>query len=154
MSEGRGLMSFSEDLDKFAKKTGLGMDLIIRKLALDAFAGVMAKSPVDTGRFRSSWNLGVGTPDLSVQPPRDPIQLTAKGRRPPGAPKRQRPSTAEMAKAQAAVLGAGRHDLILITNNLPYGPPLERGSSKQAPNGMLRLTLAEMKRNIRRAIRD
>ena len=36
-----------------------------------------------------------------------------------------------------------------ISNNLPYGEKLELGSSQQAPNGMVRISVAEFERVIR-----
>jgi hypothetical protein len=36
-----------------------------------------------------------------------------------------------------------RHDLLVIQNNLPYAEKLERGHSKQAPQGMLDISIRE-----------
>ena len=45
-------------------------------------------------------------------------------------------------------------NIYYFTNNLPYIRRLEYGWSKQAPNGMVRLTLQEFKRVIKKAINE
>jgi hypothetical protein len=39
-------------------------------------------------------------------------------------------------------------------NNLPYAVPLEYGHSKQAPGGMVRITLARFQQIVDEAIRN
>jgi hypothetical protein len=39
--------------------------------------------------------------------------------------------------------------IFYLTNNLPYGERLEYGYSKQAPSGMVRITLAEYEKILR-----
>jgi hypothetical protein len=41
-----------------------------------------------------------------------------------------------------------------IVNNLPYAAPLEYGHSKQAPGGMVRITLARFQQIVDEAIRN
>lgn len=40
-------------------------------------------------------------------------------------------------------------DTVFITNNLPYAQVIESGSSKQAPNGMVAVTITEFQRIIK-----
>lgn len=100
-----------------------------RKVSLDVLARLIHRTPVDTGRARGNWQLAVGAI------PRGEI----------------RPLTAELIAQEAiprlAVLEAG--DTVYISNNVPYIVPLERGSSRQAPNGMVRLTIAEVEGALR-----
>ena len=59
-------MSFADDIRKFQQKTNLSMDLIVRKVTIDITTALVRMSPVDTGRFRGNWMIGVGSPDVST----------------------------------------------------------------------------------------
>jgi hypothetical protein len=49
-----------------------------------------------------------------------------------------------LAEAQAKLVrGSGAGHTIYIVNNLPYANALENGHSKQAPSGMVKVTLQE-----------
>lgn len=97
-----------------------------QKIALTALRGVVLKSPVDTGRFRGNWNVGIGSIDYST------TENIDKG------------GGDTIAQGAGRVSGAGTYDVIWITNNLPYANRLENGWSKQAPAGMVALTFAEI----------
>jgi hypothetical protein len=136
-------VSFSTDISKFVKKTGLRADLVVRKLGLDAYAGVLKRSPVDTGRFRGSWRVAVGGADGSVNPPVADPPGGGKARS-SGPQNGSEPDGRERAYAEAKLLAAKFGKDLVISNNLPYAIPLERGppspTSKQAPTGVLRVT--------------
>lgn len=121
-------MSFKLDIREFAKATGLELELVTRKIALDAYSRVTVKTPVDTGRARGNWNVGAGRPDLSN---------IAEGESSP------RPSLKK---------GDGE-EAIYITNNLDYISELEDGSSKQSPEGMVALTMLEIEAGIKNVLR-
>lgn len=130
---------FSADIGKFVKKTGIRMDVVVRKVGLDCLRGVMEKSPVDTGRFRGNWQVGVNTSNMVTSSPAVGVSTGDKmtGR--------------EEAEGTGILLGAGVEDVIYITNNLPYAVPLEYGHSKQG-RGMLRRTVAEVSTNMREMV--
>ncbi|HEX7048653.1 MAG TPA: HK97 gp10 family phage protein [Longimicrobiales bacterium] len=100
----------------------------MRALALEALARLMRKTPVDTGRARANWNVALGSPDRSTDEDR---------------------TIADAGRAQAegvrviAEFGPGR--VLYVTNSLPYIQDLEDGRSKQAPQGMVKVTVAELK---------
>jgi hypothetical protein len=98
------------------------------------FRGVILKTPVDTGRARASWKVGVGEIDTSVAPegPNDGGQALVEG-------------TAE-------IFDIKKPARTWITNSIPYIGALEDGSSKQAPQGMVKLTAAEVKADIGRLL--
>ena len=125
------MASFGSQIDKFVKKTGINGALVTRKIALDAFKKVLEKSPVDQGRFRGNWRLSINQVNLATN---------NKGTDDPfgTAPQMQ------TGMAASAVAIAKWEDTIIISNNLPYAKRLERGSSKQAPGGILAPTIAEM----------
>ncbi len=112
--------SFDIDLKKLAEKMELSVDVVARKVALEVYSGITEKTPVDTGRAKANWNLSVGRPNLSVN-------MTART-----------PKQGQLKKGE----GLGN---IWIANNLPYISALENGHSKQAAQGMVAITLAEVK---------
>lgn len=94
---------------------------------MDSLRGVVQKSPVDTGRFRGNWIVSVDSPNLT-----ETQQTDVNG-------------SATINKGMAAIEAFDiNNSRIYIQNNLPYGNRLENGWSKQAPNGMVALTLSEM----------
>lgn len=110
-----------EDLEDHA-------DRLVRAFTLEATSRVVLKTPVDKGRARGNWNVGRGKPDARA----DESRLDKNG----GA-------TIQRAKAQLPRLGAG--DTVYVTNSLPYVPSLEDGHSGQAPKGMVKVTVQELK---------
>lgn len=99
----------------------------VRKIVLDMFSGVILMSPVDTGRFRGNWQPAAGNM------PTGTVELLDKD------------GTVVIAKVQGEVSGLKVGDTIFMVNNLPYGPALETGHSKQAPVGMVGLTVQRFK---------
>lgn len=139
------MASFSADISTFIKKTKIKGELVVKKLAFDAFRGVMLKSPVDTGRFRASWRVGLNTIDLSVAAEHQSKTEDGKGAE----------SYSDQTGSQLAKLNGLKWGMsVSITNNIKYGPALERGHSKQAPNGMLGLTFAEVRAAFERTVRS
>lgn len=129
---------FRRDLTDFVRKTGISLDLVLRKLALDGFRKVLLRSPVDTGRFRSSWRVAVNGLDDSVaeELPKDTASAA-------GVSQGSDPTPTEIARGND-ILSARFGDTINITNNLPYAVPIEEGHSGQAPQGVLRLSFDEL----------
>lgn len=125
--------SFGIDLDRFAKTIGVRLEDAVRKLAIDAYAQVTQRTPVDTGRARASWRLATGAPDTSVEE-------EGKGSYPV-----QRPSLPKT--------GGAPFTVYFITNNLPYVKALEDGHSQQAPLGMVAVTITSLKNAMYEAIK-
>lgn len=117
--------TFELDIARFVKKANGNIDLVVRKVALDLFKRVIMKSPVDTGRFRGNWQVAIG----SV--PAGTLTIDDKS------------GTATLAKVTAITLGLRAGEVITLANNLVYAIGLEYGHSKQAPQGMVRLTVQE-----------
>lgn len=95
----------------------------IRKIALDLLRKVTMKSPVDTGRFRANWMVGVG-----------------------GADETTTDSTVNDAMMRGAIILSAYRDLkqIHLSNNLPYAAALEHGHSMQAPLGVAEISVEEI----------
>lgn len=118
------MSAFTIAIADFAKKAEGNADLVVRKVAREVLKRVVMKSPVDTGRFRANWNVGI-----------EKVGVTTKSVDPTGGETILRGS----AEIQAGVPGQS----IWISNALPYARRLEYGYSKQTPAGMVRITLAE-----------
>jgi len=95
----------------------------IRKIALELLKKVTMKSPVDTGRFRANWMVGIG-----------------------GADETTTESTVNDAMMRGSIVLTGYKTLkqIHISNNLPYAAALEHGHSQQAPLGVAEISVAEI----------
>lgn len=96
-----------------------------RAAALQALAGVIERSPVDTGAFRGNNRVSAGTQDRGYD-----LEAADK-------------SGAAALSAGSGVIASTRgapFTVIYIQNNLPYSEFLERGSSKQAPQGVFAIT--------------
>ena len=127
-------MSFSADLSRIIKKTNGNIDLVVRKITADVFRSVILKTPVMTGRARGNWQASADAPKSGY----------SMGRKDKSGGK-------VIAEAVQASKGAG--GITYLVNNLPYIRPLEYGSSKQAPSGMVRLTVLEFKNHLQTALR-
>lgn len=103
----------------------------VKKVAMQVLAGVVNKTPVDTGRARSNWMTAVNAV------PSNTVEISTS-------------LSPQQASAESINRGAGIIDSakpfssISIANNLPYIGVLEYGGSKKAPSGMVRVTLAEL----------
>lgn len=142
-----GSKRFAANIQRFVEKTKIKADLLLRKLALDAYRGVVMVSPVDTGRFRLNWQVGINRTPMTRYEPQE-------GYKPPplGAP----PTAFESGNAKGTeveVFKAKFGDTIIIANNVVYAYPLETGTSKQAPNGVLKVVFAQISRSLEEAVR-
>jgi hypothetical protein len=97
-----------------------------RGLALAVLEGVVARTPVKTGRARANWQAGLERPPDGVLEKTDMDGRTTVDR------------------GRAAIARARPFETIWIVNNLPYIGALEQGSSRQAPRGMVAATLAAL----------
>lgn len=99
----------------------------VRAIVLEGDRRIRLRTPVDKGRARGNWNLSAGTPNFATSERK--VRHGAGG-----------PSASQV----QAVVGDAR-SRIYVVNGLPYIGRLEYGSSTQAPNGMVRVTAAELR---------
>lgn len=135
---------FAQDISKFVRKTQLRADLVLRKVALDAYRGLLNRSPVKTGRFRGNWRCSIGTADLTTTTSVLP--------------------TGEDSAVVKTIGDAKFGDTILLSNNLPYAGVLEHGMpgvkyadgrvahSAQAPTGVLQNTFDDLTNRFRQVV--
>ena len=97
------------------------MEKLLRAAVLDTDSLLKAASPVDTGRFRASWQVGENS--------------ASGGRKPDGSYDK---SEIDERTAQGIIpidrVGYGEEkigNVYSVHNNLPYAEPLARGTSKQ-----------------------
>ena len=105
-------MSFAADCDKFRRKSFKGrMNVVVRKVSLDLFKKVVLRTPVDTGRARGNWMVGIN---------HIPIGSSFGEGNPIGR------IVSDILKAQAG-------DSIALANTLPYIGTLEYGGFPNPP---------------------
>lgn len=156
-------MSFELDLKAFAEKTSAKANAVVRKIVIDVGTSLVLKSPVGDpdfwkdwneggfsanenhwllkaktkesvnfvsegyvgGRFRANWQYGLSAANLATSEKVDP----------------------EGAATIQTIVGKVKSDAAgevhYITNSLPYADRLEHGYSRQAPQGMVGLTVLE-----------
>lgn len=114
---------FNQELERFAQT--LGPTQVVpfqKKVALDLLARIVRKTPVDTGRARGNWqttiNVFSNEERFSASPGNDAV---------------------------IALTSMPAFAIVYITNNVPYIKFLEQGSSSQAANGMVAVSLEEMR---------
>lgn len=149
-------MSFSLDLSKFVKKAQGNADKVVRKVVLDLGASIVLKTPVgdpDTwadpgaappgyvgGRARGSWQYG---------------QMTSPGVQGSTVDAKDDRSNVSIQRVAAGVQGGDPLTVHYITSTVPYMRRLEyEGWSKQAPEGMVRLTIEEYQKFVDDACRS
>lgn len=101
-----------EDIGNYAEQQ---MEKLLRVAVLETDSRIKQASPVDTGRFRVSWQVGENA-----------------------APGGQKPEGTYTGTPQIERIGYQQEKLgniYSVHNNLPYAEPLANGSSKQAPAG-------------------
>lgn len=124
------------------------MNTVRKKVALKLYDSVVRKTPVDTGRARANWQISIGYDETREV---------------------DRTDQSSAMKTEEEKLGSvNGDDKIYIVNNLPYITKLEYGGyskdsktgktvngySKQAPNGMVGVTMANFQKHIADAIKE
>lgn len=126
----------------WVKKQKKNQDQIVRKVVLDVDRSLQRRSPVDTGRFKTNWQLGVDFKPTGYN--------------------YQSSSNTKLGMIDDSVIGlhagsipvqSGGHVYWLV-NNLPYANALEDGHSKQAPApwGIVNITLIKFEGIVDRAM--
>lgn len=154
------MAKWSIDINQFVKKTEFSIKRVFVNYVFALYSSIVKKTPVDTGRARGNWNISVGSVDTTT------TNKTMK-------------SGLKYTEDDINVNG---DTSVFISNNLPYITTLEYGGypnppkkgsynkktktwvtksvggfSKQAPEGMVGVTLANndniLKASVKRAIK-
>lgn len=103
-------------------------ELVLKRLAFEAFKRIIFRTPVDTGRLRGNWQASVGQPKTN--------QLQRK----------DKPGAATLAAGLAALSDVPPGTVVWITNNLPYAEAIENGhGAENVPGQMVGRTLDELR---------
>lgn len=123
-----GALTFALAIEKFRKKTEGKLVDFLREFTLDIAQEIVERNPVRTGFSRASWFATVGAhPDLHPQQPTPGKTVNYGG---------------VFATLATTLQGISPTDTIWLSNNASYIQKLEFGSSQQAPEGMVRITLS------------
>lgn len=125
---------FTADIGRFSKQFGDKLDVVQRKVGLMAYSGVQKKTPVDSGALRRSWTVGKGQLPVNYGGDARALNDTKFG------------------------------ETLYIATDKPYAPVVEyglypkpgghkttNGYSTQAPKGMIRITISEIKAYLKQA---
>lgn len=146
--------SFAVNVQKFAEKAKLAPSLVMRKAALDMFSMIVKRSPVDTGAFRANWHISLGAPEDKIIAARDTTGKASASKGVTfGTMHKNKSGTATINAALPSVAAITGDEKIYILNNLPYAIPLEYGSSKQAPAGVVRVSAKEFVEYLQKALK-
>jgi len=140
--------AFAEQIRKFARSADVRANLVVKKILFDLSTSVVLKSPVGDpkfwkrpappgyvgGRFRANWQYGGNNINITTTQEKD---------------KTGGPTISKVTGAiPERVIGMVHY----ITNSLPYSNRLENGWSwRQAPQGMVQVTILEFDRIVRQA---
>lgn len=121
------MADFTLDLASIADELQADYNTLVRRFVFGVYSRVIRKSPVDTGRFRGNWIISIGKPLATTF---DQFNKNA---------------SVFINNNPAAIesFNVDRDSKLIIQNNLPYAEKLEQGSSKQAPSGMLDISIRE-----------
>ncbi len=141
------MAEWSLDLTEYAKKKQVEIKEVRKAYAFALYSSIVKKTPVDTGRARGNWNVSVGSPDTSTTE-----------------------TTQQKYNSKESIPTPNGDESIFISNNLDYIEKLEYGGypnppkggsgktvngfSKQAPNGMVGVTLANNENIFNAAVRS
>lgn len=156
------VVEFQADLRAASKAFHVTVEQMVRAVVIELLRGIVLRTPIDTGRCAGSWNVRGGEPDSWLLPE--------------GTYMSQDEALAAVMERVTAVDFNGE-DIFWIYNNLPYvhvleyglypNPPKrgtyvkgqgyviksEGGYSKQAPSGMVRITVTEVEVKIDYVVR-
>jgi hypothetical protein len=122
-------MSLTADLQRIAQRNKAKMVKVAQNSLMRIGGAIVAKSPVDSGRFKNNWMSAYGAPDVSTT---NSFAKTELGE--------GRGAVVGRLKAKLDLLDTGQ--FFYFTNSLPYAERLEYGWSQQAPGGMVRVSVA------------
>lgn len=131
-------------LDQLGKLLKERADTIVRVVVLETDAELKARSPVDTGRFRTSWAIGQNQAGQYDGGAKQEATGASRGKTSPPPSPAPGPPVGVNYTPGAEVAGNAYH----LFNSLPYAEPLANGHSTQAPAGWVDLVGKMMEKRI------
>ncbi len=142
------MSSFAIDLQAFATKAGARADLVVKRVVAGVAESIIEMSPVGDGsywkhpppkgyvggRFRANWDYGFNAPPGKQF---DVVDKTA---------------ATSINRILSGFSGKPTVGIHYIANNLPYAIRLENGWSRQAPAGMVGVTVLKFQAIVKGAL--
>ena len=139
------LAAFGGRLRVRGRRVQTGAARIVREGAFAALVTLVRDTPIDTGRAKSNWQAGVGSPTGGA-PGGVLEEAYVPGRR---GSTRTANESAAIAAGRAALAGNKDGDSCYVVNNLSYIDELNAGSSRQAPAGFIERAISAARAKIR-----
>lgn len=117
-------MSLTTDLQKIAARNKQKLLKVAQNSLMRVGGRIVVMSPVDNGRFINNWMSAYGSADTATSEALNKTGAESVGR------------------LDAKLNGLSVGQVFYFTNSLPYAERLEYGWSEKAPNGMVRLSVA------------
>lgn len=127
-------LDLGAQIREYAKVINRRIDYVHRNLGIMLFTSVVYSTPVDTGLARGSWWPSKVEPVLG------------------GEQRYDKDGSAVIRDIQAVCMSAKLTDVLFMMNNVEYIGELEYGWSDQAPEGMVRINVARMRRMIKEIV--
>jgi len=135
--------SFSQQIKQYAEKYNKRLEDVVTDFAVGVSSAIIQRTPVGNpslweskappgyvgGRARANWLPSIGQPETSA------IDSTSD-------------STTRITAIKDKIPG----NVFYLTNNVPYIERLEYGWSKQAPKGMVRVSIREARKHLNNAV--
>lgn len=131
-------MSFSADLEKFARKLDRTLEQTYRGVCIKLFSAVIMDTPVLDGDLRGSWYTKENVPEINYTPRND------------------RTGSVTISEMTRLVNKSKLGGVMTMANSLPYAHTIEYDghSSVKAPAGMMRINVARISTIIHEAVQE
>ena len=116
---------FIADIERWTDRAEQKLDDSAKNIVKEVFIRIVHRTPVASGRLKGSWGLGMNVPEAIAS------TLDASGS-----------ITIAFMTTKLASMQIGGN--IIIYNSQPYARRIEYGYSNKAPQGMVRITIAEL----------
>ena len=123
--------AFANVISRWSSNTKRDYTRATQAAVEELFSLIVLRTPVDTGRARANWTVGLGAPNTTF----NQAWFDKSGE---DTISRARSVIRRMAQGETAYIG----------NQTPYVIYLEYGHSGQAPAGMVRISVADMRGRI------
>jgi len=130
---------FASALLALADYAEASVETVIRKACIDLYKMIVERTPIDTGRAKASWSLGI---DHGEDKADDEDGYSFN-------------EISSIIQDNVSEFKFGIHDdQVVIYNNMEYIEQLENGTSQQAPSGMVSISLADFTTFFNNALQD
>ena len=140
--------NFLDVIDRWVESVESKVDDVLQTIVIKVGESLITLSPVDTGRFRANWQLGI---DESANSSLNQFDQSGTATLAKLASKANSFTAGQVAYIQNHVLYG--YDLEYGTYNGPTAKVTDEGYSRQAPAGMLRVTESRFVEIVNEAIR-